>query len=88
MSIFDVLKYGGTDLGSQAELETLPEGLIDLYWIQAHAKTPTEDYNPFYKKKCSALAMWGKYTGGLENSYARQAFAKQAFAKALSEYNI
>jgi hypothetical protein len=31
MSIFDVIKYSGTNLGSIDELEALPEELMDLY---------------------------------------------------------
>ena len=31
MSLFDIIKYSGTDLNSQAELEALPEELLELY---------------------------------------------------------
>ncbi len=35
MSLFDILKYGNTDLSSKASLNNLPEALFDLYWIKS-----------------------------------------------------
>ncbi len=32
MSLFDVLKYGNTDVNSEYELRKLPIELINLYW--------------------------------------------------------
>ncbi len=32
MSLFNILKYGNTDLSSISELSDLPNKLIDLYW--------------------------------------------------------
>ncbi len=32
MSIFDVIRYGSTDLGNSNELENLPDELLERYW--------------------------------------------------------
>ncbi len=32
MSLFDILRYGSTDLSSAEELADLPDGLLNLYW--------------------------------------------------------
>ncbi len=32
MSLFDILKYGNTDLSNEEELQKLPIELLDLYW--------------------------------------------------------
>ncbi len=32
MSLFDIIKYGNIDLGSEQALDALPRKLLDAYW--------------------------------------------------------
>ena len=35
-TIFDILRYGNTDVRSRKELAALPEELTRLFWIESH----------------------------------------------------
>jgi hypothetical protein len=76
MSLFDIIKYSNTDLGSKDELKALPEELLDLYWKNfAHLN---------HVDKCTELAYW--YRDYRYHKTPRKDYSK-AFNEALKEYS-
>jgi len=84
MSLFDVLKYQNTELSNRAELETLPEELISLYWDEAHSEHPESDLFPKYRhlEACRMLAQWTPAATQIDS------YAHKVFMKALRKYNL
>jgi hypothetical protein len=83
MSIFDILRYSGTNLGSLNELKALPEELIQLYWnVIMDSSGYRRERHEFiaHKEKCAVLVSWYHYKKRTDFS--------AAFIQALREYNI
>ncbi len=77
MDLFNIIKYGSTDLGSEEELRKLPLGLVDLYYAKSWESTITERNRTFMY---SELARW----------YNAKYFKEEQirfFKEALREYN-
>ena len=76
MSLFDVLRYQNINLGNAAELATLPEELIDLYWTAVGGVMVYPGSTP---DKCSWLALWAKA--------GRHGVGLPCFEQVLKDYN-
>ncbi len=77
MSLFDVLKYGNTDLSNHLELEKLPSGLLDLYWNHTYGCVIV---GLSIKEMCRLLADWH------DSSMLRES-QKRSFKRALEDYD-
>ena len=79
MSLFDIIRYSGTNLSSMAELLMLPEELIDLYWKNSGFDSTTRRN---HEVKCKTLSDWYTvYPVTLDDF-------RIAFAEALKEYSL
>ena len=78
MSLFDVIKYSGTDLNSRAELEALPEELFGLYRIAAFK---------YYGALCSMTSARGDRIEGMAEWIEGDIIKRAIFDKTLKEWN-
>ncbi len=74
MSLFDIIKYSNNDLNSENELEKLPSGLLDLYWL----KTTKKAEPPLAYNKVWMLTLFYKNNPKKQTKY---------FKEALEEYD-
>jgi hypothetical protein len=81
MSLFDVIRYSNTNLGSEAELMVLPEDLMELYWkkITGPILNSYQYYIYTHEHRCRAVGSW--YRDAKKEVYS------QLFKQALTEYN-
>ena len=64
MSLFNVIKYSGTDLNDQYEISLLPEPLIISFFINCCKYSGNADYVPSplntTESMCIGLASWSQ----------------------------
>ncbi len=78
MSLFDIIRYGGVNLESFEELQSLPEELIKMYWVLGNRSiTPTWNIEYLdHNRMCMYLVgSWGDINN------------KMLYNKALKEYS-
>ncbi len=75
MSLFDIIRYGNTNLSNPGELRNLPEALFDLYWSKS-----IYGQNPVISKanKISHVSSWAIWNNSSQIQY---------FKEALKEYS-
>ncbi len=79
MSLFDILKYGNTDLSSRSELEKLPAELLKLYWINS--------ISPYVDIESKTYPVDARMLAGWHDESVYRDDQIDAFKKALKEYN-
>ncbi len=83
MSLFDILKYGNTDLNSKEELNKLPENLIKIYWVIAN-RSCSSSWNIKY---WAHIDMCRTLSQNWADPYLPEFGKKALFDKALKEYD-
>ncbi len=83
MSLFNVLKYGNTNLGCEEELEKLPPELLNLYWAKstvAYIEHANWNVVTDVPEIITYLVNWSN-----QSRYANEQIS--AFKEALEEYD-
>ncbi len=79
MSLFDVIKYGDTDLGVEEELKGLPIELFNLYW---HLEKLDGEHHRHIENRAWYITYRYRWA-----SPDRLVLMRQIFNKALKEYD-
>ncbi len=79
MSLFDIIKYSNIDLNDAYAIRTLPDDLIDLYWIRSLQNRPSYSTHRFdLSDHAWYLGHWSRHNPILQC---------QIFKETLKEYN-
>ncbi len=93
MSVFDVLKYGDTNLLDEKELKSLPQGLLHHYWVEANrwytVEECQEEFNEAEVGKYpinNMVALLISWTPG-RDIISKEVTRKRVFRTALIKYS-